>query len=196
MPKKKQQIILASASPRRKKLLKKIIKNLKVVAGKVKESRIKAKTPIGFALKAALAKATDVAKKQKNSLVIGADTIVVLDNKILGKPKTKKEAVAMLKKLRGKTHQVITGIAVVDSETNSKATDYDITQVKMKKVPDQNILDYVKSGKPMDKAGAYGIQEIEKTFGITIKGNYDNVVGLPVGKLKSLIQYVKVKEII
>ena len=187
-------MVLASASPRRKKLLKKIVKKFKIVTSQVKETKIKANTPLGFAVKAALAKAEDVAKKQKDALVVGADTIVVLGNKILGKPKTKKEAVAMLKSLAGKTHQVITGIAVVDTETGEKATDYEITKVKMKKVTDQNILDYVASGKPMDKAGAYGIQEIEQSFGINIKGDYDNVVGLPVKKLKSLIQYVKVNK--
>ncbi|OGC25647.1 septum formation protein Maf [candidate division WOR-1 bacterium RIFOXYB2_FULL_42_35] len=194
MPKKKLVMVLASASPRRKKLLKKIVKKFKIVTSQVKETKIKANTPLGFAVKAALAKAEDVAKKQKDALVVGADTIVVLGNKILGKPKTKKEAVAMLKSLAGKTHQVITGIAVVDTETGEKATDYEITKVKMKKVTDQNILDYVASGKPMDKAGAYGIQEIEQSFGINIKGDYDNVVGLPVKKLKSLIQYVKVNK--
>ncbi|KPJ66710.1 hypothetical protein AMJ44_08040, partial [candidate division WOR-1 bacterium DG_54_3] len=118
-------------------------------------------------------------------------TIVVLGKKILGKPKSKKEAIAMLESLAGKTHKVITGIAIVDSETFEKYADYEITKVKMKKVADKEIIDYVKSGKPMDKAGSYGIQEIEEIFIDKIEGDYNNVVGLPVGKLKKLLQKMK-----
>ena len=151
------------------------------------ESGIKAKTPEAFAIKAAIAKAEDVALKFKNAIVIGADTIVVLGQKILGKPKNKKDAIAMLKSLIGKTHKVITGICVVDSETFVKTTDFVVTKVKMKKASDQEILDYVKTGKPLDKAGAYGIQEIEKIFIDRVEGDYENVIGLPVRRVKELL---------
>jgi nucleoside triphosphate pyrophosphatase len=188
---KRKKIILASASPRRKKLLKRIVKTFATIPSNIKESKIKAKTPVAFAVKAAIAKAEDIALLKKNSIVIGSDTIVVLKNKILGKPKTKKEAISMLSSLSGKTHKVITGIAVIDSETMQTYADFEVTKVKLKKVPKKTILDYVKSGKPMDKAGAYGIQEIEKEFGIVISGDYNNVVGLPLKALKRLLCQIK-----
>ena len=185
------KIILASASPRRIKLLKKIVKKFKVIPSRVQEANIFAKTPEAFAVKAAMAKAEDVALKHKNAIVIGADTIVVLGKKILGKPKTQKEAIAMLKSLSGRTHRVITGIAVVNSKTFEKFADYEVTKVKMKRIADKEIIEYVKSGRPMDKAGSYGIQEIEGIFIDKIKGDYNNVVGLPVKKAKQLLQRIK-----
>jgi septum formation protein len=186
-----KRIILASASPRRKELLKKIVKNFRISPSRIKESSLSAKTPEAFAVKAAIAKAKDIALKHCNAVVIGADTIVVLGKKILGKPRTKREAIAMLKSLAGRTHRVITGIAVVDSETFKTYADYEVTKVKMRKVSEKEIVDYVKSGKPMDKAGSYGIQEIEEIFIDKIDGDYDNVVGLPVRKLKKLLCEIK-----
>lgn len=185
--KRKKRIILASSSPRRKKLLKTIYRSFRVIPSQFDESKLKAKSPEGFAVKAAIAKAEDVALKRKNALVIGADTIVVLGKNILGKPKNRKDAVRMLKSLSGRIHKVITGIAVVDSETLKTFADYVVTKVKFKKMSDKRIFDYVRSGKPLDKAGAYGIQEIEKEFGIEIKGDYNNVVGLPLKMLKKLL---------
>ena len=189
--KKKKRIILASASPRRAKLLKKIVKKFKVIPSRVNEAKIPAQSPEAFCVKAAIAKASDVALKQKKAIIIGADTIVVLKKKILGKPKSRKAAIAMLKSLSGRTHKVITGIAVIDSETFKKAADYVVTKVKMKKVAESKILDYVKSGRPMDKAGSYGIQEIEGDFIDKVSGDYDNVVGLPIKALKKLLGKVK-----
>ncbi len=180
-------IVLASASPRRKQLLKRAIKNFEIVPSHVDESKITYNSPEGFAVKAALAKAEDVALGLVNCLVIGADTIVVLDNKILGKPKDEKHAIAMLKSLVGKTHRVITGIAVMDSDTGKILADFVETDVKMRNVPEQKILDYVKSRRPLDKAGSYGIQEIDSIFIDNIYGDYDNVVGLPIKKLKELL---------
>jgi septum formation protein len=185
------KIILASASPRRIKLLKKIIRKFRIIPSRVQESEISARTPEAFAVKAAIAKAEDVALKHRNAIVIGADTIVVLGKKILGKPKNKKEAIAMLESLAGRTHKVITGIAVINSETFEKYADYEVTEIKMKKVADKEIIDYVRSGKPMDKAGSYGVQEIEGIFIDKINGDYNNVVGLPVTKLKKLLQKIK-----
>jgi len=186
-PMNKKLFILASASPRRKELLKKIIKNFKVAVSSVDETKIKAKTPEGFAIKAALTKAKDVARKHKHSLVIGADTIVVLGKKILGKPKNKQAAFKMLKSLCGKTQKVITGIAIVDSDTLAKITDYEVTKVSMKKASDKDIRNYIDTHKPLDKAGSYGIQEMDEVFIDKIVGDYDNVVGLPVKLLKKLL---------
>lgn len=183
-----KKVILASASPRRAAMLKNILANLAIVPSKVDEAKIKAKTPGEFAVKAATAKAKDVGKKLKNAIVIGADTIVVLGKKILGKPKDAEDAVRMLKSLSGKTHKVITGLAVLDSKTRRLVTHQETTKVKMKKLPIEDILGYVMTGSPLDKAGAYGIQEIEEMFIERIEGDYDNVVGLPIAALLKLLR--------
>lgn len=187
----KLQIILASSSPRRVLLLRKITKRFKVIPSRVNENNIKAKTPDGYAIKAALAKALDVAKNWPRSIVIGADTIVVLRGKILGKPQSKKAAVMMLKKLSGQTHQVITAVAVVFGHKKRMLAEFAVTNVKFGKLKFADIIDYVQSHKPLDKAGAYGIQEIEEKFNIRIKGEYANVVGLPVKLLKKMLKKAK-----
>lgn len=188
---KNKNIILASASPRRAELLRKIVRRFKIIPSRLKEAEIFGTTPEDFAVKVAIAKAAEIALKHKNALVIGADTIVVLDKKILGKPASPRDAVRTLKKLSGKTHRVITGIAVIDSETFRARADYEATEVRMKRVTEREIREYVKTGKPMDKAGSYGIQEIEEIFIAGIKGDYDNVVGLPTRKVKALLQKMK-----
>lgn len=182
----RHKIILASASPRRKELLKKIVRGFRIITGSVDESSIKATSPLQFARKAAIVKARTVAAKHKQSIVIGADTIVVLGKKILGKPKNKKDAIAMLTSLAGRTHKVITGIAVIFPGSKI-ISDVEVTKIKTKKISAKDILDYVNSGRPLDKAGAYGIQEIEEIFIDKIEGDYDNVVGLPVYKLKKIL---------
>ena len=185
------KIILASASPRRKELLKKIVGSFRIIKSNVDESAIKAASPVSFAKKAAVLKAEAVAAKHPGSIIIGADTIVLLGQKILGKPRNKKDAIAMLKSLAGKTHQVITGIAVIfpGGKTVSSAA---VTRIRMNKVSDREILAYVNSGRPLDKAGAYGIQEIEGIFIDKVTGDYDNVVGLPVRLLRKILSH-KVK---
>ena len=182
----KNKIILASASPRRKELLKKIVRNFRVVASGVDESDIKAAGPISFVRKAAVLKAKAVAAKYQQSIVIGADTIILFGKKIIGKPKNRKDAVTILKSLASKWHKVITGIAVV-FPGGKITSDTAVTRIKMKKVADREILAYVRSGRPLDKAGAYGIQEIEEVFIDKIEGDYDNVVGLPVYKLQKIL---------
>ena len=182
------EYVLASASPRRKVLLKKIIKNFRVIPSRIDESAVRGKTPAAIAVKAALAKALDVAGRHPRATVIGADTIVVLGKKILGKPKNRQAATAMLTSLAGKTHQVITGLAVVGKNAFST---FVTTTVRMKKVSARTIADYVATGRPLDKAGAYGIQEIKETFIDKIDGDYDNVVGLPVAALRILLKESK-----
>jgi septum formation protein len=183
-----KKVILASASPRRAELLKNVLANVEIVPSKVDEAKIRAKTPGEFAVKAAAAKAKDVGRRKKNAIVIGADTIVVLGKKTVGKPKNKKEAVRILKSLSGRTHRVITGLAVLDTTTGKLLAHQEITKVKMKKLPLKDILGYVATGSPLDKAGAYGIQEIEEMFVERIEGDFDNVVGLPVAALLKLLR--------
>jgi len=185
-----KRIILASASPRRKELLKKIVKNFAVVPSKVNEAEISARSPKEFAKKAAMAKAKDIAAMHPGAIVIGADTIVVLGKKILGKPKDRREAIAMLESLAGKKQRVITGLAIVDISREIFVSDHEETIVKMKKVSKKDIVDYIRSFNPIDKAGAYGIQELDEVFIDRIEGDYDNVVGLPVNKLRKLLKEI------
>jgi septum formation protein len=183
-----KKVVLASASPRRAAMLKNVLANLSIVPSKVDETKIKAKTPGAFAVAAATAKAKDVGTRRQNAVVIGADTIVVLGKKIIGKPKNGKDAVRILKALSGKTHKVITGLAVLDTETGVLLSHQETTKVKMRKLPMNEITKYVATGSPLDKAGAYGIQEIEEMFIEKIEGDYDNVVGLPIAALLKLLR--------
>lgn len=182
-----KKIILASASPRRRQLLKKIFPSFRVVPSQVDESLIRGETPAMTAVKTALAKALAVAVRHKKALVIGADTIVVLGKKILGKPANIKAARNMLLSLRGKTHRVITGLAVIDPRQKSVRTDRSVTKVKVRRFPLAEMENYLASGRPLDKAGGYGIQEIESFFLAKLEGDYDNVVGLPLKTLRKLL---------
>ena len=181
-------IILASASPRRRQLLRRLIKHFRIIPSRLDERKITAANPPRLAVKTAYAKCAELAARYPKAIVIGADTIVVLGQIILGKPGSKKEAISMLTRLSGRTHRVITGLAVYDPNQKKISTTREITYVKMKKVGKTEILTYVKSGRPMDKAGGYGIQEIEEIFIERIKGDYDNVVGLPLLTLQKLLQ--------
>jgi septum formation protein len=143
-------------------------------------------------------KAVDVAdklnciQKGKNALVIGADTIVVKDS-IMGKPKDEAHAFEMLKSLQGEWHEVITGIAVVDAQDMKWVKDYEKTRVKFRNLSDDIINSYIKTGEPMDKAGAYGVQGIGAILVEKVEGCYFNVVGLPLVKLASLLENFDVK---
>jgi len=181
-------IILASASPRRRQLLRRLVKHFRVIPSRVDEGKITAANPPRLAEKTARAKCAEVADRYPTAVVIGADTIVVLGQTILGKPGSQKEASSMLTRLSGRTHLVITGLAVYDPSSGKINSTREITYVKMKKVGKTEIMAYVKSGRPLDKAGGYGIQEIEKIFIERIKGDYDNVVGLPLLTLQKLLK--------
>jgi septum formation protein len=184
---KKLKIILASSSPRRKYLLQMLLGNFglkfEVIPANIEEyfpekiSRIDS-----FTENLAYMKAKDVSQKYKG-IVIGADTIVVLGGKIMGKPVNKRDAVKMLKGLSGKSHKVYTGVAIIDSVKNTAHKFHEVTSVKFRKLLSKEINFYVNSGSPMDKAGAYGIQDdFGSIFIEKIDGDYFNVVGLPVVK--------------
>lgn len=188
-----KKIVLASASPRRKELLKQMGLRFEVIPSSIEENKFDYHMqPEMLACKLALLKSEQVAKQQKNSLVIGADTIVVHD-KVFGKPEDKKDAYWMLKSLTGKPHQVITGLAVIDSETGDKKVEYEKTVVYMKQISDEEIKAYINTGEPMDKAGAYGIQGLGGLFVEKIDGCFFNVVGLPVSKLYTILKNFGVK---
>ena len=183
-----KKIILASASPRRRELLERAGVNFEVIPASGEENRI-SDDPKEAVQQLARDKAVSVMHTIEDSadgtLVIGSDTVVVFENMILGKPHDIEDAVNTLKKLQGNTHQVYTGVSVLEKKNGvwTEHTFYESTDVTFYPVSDEEIRAYVATGEPMDKAGSYGIQGI---FGIYVRGicgDYNNVVGLPVARL-------------
>lgn len=177
------KIILASASPRRRELLAQIGLDFQVLVSEVEE---KVNTDIPYLVVEQLSaqKAEAVAQKlekEEPALVIGADTIVACDGQILGKPRDKEEAVQMLRKLNGRSHQVYTGVTLIFGDKIK--TFYEATEVEFYPMTEEEIGAYVETPDPLDKAGAYGIQGFCARYIKGITGDYNNVVGLPVGRL-------------
>lgn len=188
--KKMYDIILASGSPRRQEILKNIGLSFRVKKSDADESMEDGIAPSLSAMKLSLLKATDVAKNEgSDSLVIGADTIVVSpDGEILGKPKNEDDAKKMLKMLSGKKHSVITGVSVMRT-FDAKATSFFVsTDVYFKELTETEIMWYLATKEPFDKAGAYGIQGLGAILIEKIEGDYFNVVGLPVSKLVDVLR--------
>lgn len=182
-------IILASASPRRKELLSLLDIPFKVLVSDVDETLPDGLPPYFIAESLSLKKAAAVAANVTgHSLVIGADTIVVLDGKILGKPSDEDDAFSMLKELSGKWHSVISGVTVLDNKSAKSESFYVETKVKFSHLSDDEIREYIKTKEPNDKAGSYGIQGKGAKFIEKIEGDYFNVVGLPVQKLYSVLK--------
>jgi len=182
-------IILASQSPRRIALLKQIGLSPQVIPSGVDEVFDLMATPPANAVRLASAKAVDVGKTVDNAIIVGADTIVVLDGEYLGKPSSPSMAIDMLRRLSGRTHIVVTGIALLDRPTNRSVTGHEETRVTFRELPDREIEAYVAQGSPMDKAGAYGIQDdYGAVFVSRIEGCYYNVVGLPLSRFHSMLQ--------
>ncbi len=188
MKNKKAKLVLASASPRRTELLKMLGCKFQVIPSKNEEKINPRLSPIQNAKELSLGKALKVASEISQGIVIAADTIVLFGKRILGKPKNKKEAREMLKKLSGKEHQVITGLAVVDVKTKKTLQDAVVTKVKFRKLSNDLINKYVASGECLDKAGAYGIQGKAALLIESIQGDYFNVVGLPLNILNQLLE--------
>ncbi|MCB4792103.1 MAG: Maf family protein [Elusimicrobia bacterium] len=183
-------IILASSSPRRFELLKECGLKFKVIPASIKENT-RYKNPAKIVERLSLKKALFVGNKLKDGLVIGADTIVVLKGRIIGKPKDKKDAFRILSMLNGTYHRVYTGVAVVDAKTLKYKVGHEVSRVKMRKLSKEEINNF--TGKHMDKAGAYSVQEQEDAFVEKIEGDYYNVVGLPLRKLAALLRAFKIK---
>lgn len=180
------RIILASNSPRRREILSQLGIQFEVIPSKFEEN-VSKMNPENLAMYFAEEKAMSVAKNIKEeALIIGADTIVY-QNGVMGKPKDNQDAARMLKNLSGVFHTVITGISLVHTSSLKKVTDYEKTLVKFKNMSDDEIQAYIKSGEPMDKAGAYAIQGIGSLLVEKIEGCYFNVVGLPVYRLSKIL---------
>ncbi len=184
-----KQIILASQSPRRKELLGRFCQNMIICADHTEEVKIPGEKPEDMVMRLALTKAKNVAKTRgEDALVIGADTVVVLDGNVLGKPEDKEDAFRMLRSLSGNKHTVFTGVAVLDTETETEKTFAEATKVRFKELNDDEIAAYIQSGEPMDKAGAYGIQELGSLLIEGVEGDYFNVVGLPICRLGKMLK--------
>lgn len=175
-------IILASASPRRRELLGVITKDFRVLPSDADETLPENISPLCSAEYLSRIKAEALAEKHPESLIIGADTAVILDNEILGKPKTEAAAFDMLKSLSGKTHTVITGCTLIKGDKSTSFTE--VTRVCFYELSDDEIKAYISGGSPFDKAGGYGIQDEGGLFVKGIEGDFYNVIGLPIARLK------------
>jgi septum formation protein len=175
-----KRLILASSSPRRKEILENIQLSFEVSSSDVDESFSEDLTPSEVVMELAEKKAKAVAENYPSDFVLGADTIVVLEGEILGKPKDEQEATAMLNKLSGKTHEVFTGVAIVS--LSESTTFFEKTTVTFWELTEAEINMYVSSGEPLDKAGAYGIQQLGSFLVQAIQGDYFSVVGLPISR--------------
>ena len=178
-----KKLILASISPRREHLLRMIGFDFEVIDSQVDEQSEVYTIPEVHVLELAQKKALKVAEKTNSGLIIGADTIVVLNNQILGKPKDTKQAKEILQELSGKTHTVYTGFAIVEKPSGEMLSEFVKTLVSFRKLADKEIDRYIQSGSPLDKAGGYGIQDQGALFVEKIDGCFYNVMGLPVTKL-------------
>ena len=186
------RIILASASPRRKELLEQVGAEFEIIPA-VGEEIITDSSPQQAVLDLAAQKAAEVAAKvREDSLVLGADTVVAFGDKILGKPKNEADAKQMLSLLSGKTHSVYTGVSIVvrQSGESQSYSFYEETEVTMYPLSEQQILSYIRTKEPMDKAGSYGIQGKGAVFIEKIQGDYNNVVGLPIARVFRTLEEV------
>ncbi len=182
-----EKIILASSSPRRKEILKKYKVRYESCKSHIDEKIMPNERPEVVAMGLAFQKALDIGYKYPHKIILGADTLVVYKNRILGKPKDKKDAREILNLLSGNIHEVITGISLIQMNKGLKVVDYETTQVKFRNLDDSYIKRYVETGEPLDKAGAYGIQDYGALLVEAINGSYLNVVGLPLVKLDELL---------
>lgn len=184
------RLILASGSPRRKDLLETVGINPVVIPSDFDETCIDNNgfTPDVFVSVLARKKAEAVACKYPSDLVLGADTIVVLDGEVLGKPRGRKDAVSMLERLSGRTHQVYTGLALYRPGTQEVISDFDCSSVTMREMDSGEIQWYVSTNEPMGKAGSYAIQGRAALFITGIMGDYTSVIGLPIPKLYEILK--------
>lgn len=181
-------LILASASPRRKRLLEQVNIQFKIQPSKIRENNIEGE-PSSIVQILAEKKSKAVSHQFESNWILGADTIVVLEDEILGKPSGPDDALAMLKLLGGREHEVITGFCILDPSGKTAHSDYALTRVMMKEVTLEEINAYIGTGEPFGKAGSYAIQGVGAFLVESISGSYTNVVGLPLCALiKALLK--------
>ncbi|AGL02652.1 Maf family protein [Desulfoscipio gibsoniae] len=185
-------IYLASSSPRRRELLNQIGLPYTVITIEVDESLPSGLSPAEQVVALSRRKAGAAAQKLSEGVVIAADTVVVQNGEVLGKPADETEAMSMLERLQGAIHEVFTGITVMDLPGGRVLSDYECTEVQMREVSKDELARYIATKDPLDKAGAYGVQGVAAVFVDGIRGCYFNVVGLPVFKLAQLLKKINV----
>jgi septum formation protein len=188
-----KRIVLASASPRRRELLEQIGLRFEVDPTNYDEEKTSASEPHGMATELSLGKARAAARKHRKALIIAADTLVVLGDSVFGKPHTNAQAREMLRALNGRTHSVVTGLTVLDTESGKVLSRSVETRVHMRKLTVTEIDCYVRTKEPLDKAGGYAIQGRGAVLVDRIEGDYSNVVGLPLSALAETLRAFGVK---
>ena len=192
---KSGSFILASSSPRRRELLANVGLDFEVIEPAVRESAREGEAPMDFAKRMAREKALDVSGNvPRGRIVVGSDTVVFVSGEILGKPSDEEDAFSMLQKLSGKTHEVITGFCVARSPSEVLHLGATSTEVRIRSLDSEGMRRYIKTGEPMDKAGAYAIQGVGSCLVEWIKGSYTGVVGLPLSELVSVLSDVGIVE--
>ncbi len=184
-------LVLASASPRRRGLIDALCAPVELVAPEDEEApRRNGETPEEFVLRLARSKATEVSGRVGDAVIIGADTAVVVDGVVLGKPGSPEEATSMLRRLRGRTHRVVTGVSMLDGASGDEFAASKSTDVLMRRYSDEDIAAYVASSGPFDKAGGYAVQDPVFSPAASVEGCYLNVVGLPLCEVVALLTYI------
>lgn len=181
-------VILASSSPRRKELLKRIISNFEIKVSNIDESINRPQNVSEIPYELAYRKAKEIAKDHYNDIVIGSDTIVAINNEVLEKPVDEKDAYRMLKLLNNNTHEVISGIAILYQDKEIRYIEKSF--VTFNNLTDKEILDYIATKDPLDKAGAYGIQNEYINLVKEFSGEYENIVGLPLIRLEKELKNI------
>jgi len=192
---KKAKIILASSSPRRKEIADQMGLEYEIIPSNYEEDMTMRLEPKDLVKTLALGKAKEVANRQgkkkeeneKEAIIIGIDTFITYNKKILGKPKSINEARKMLKMISGKTIKAHTGVAIIDIKNKKEITDYDLTEIVLANLTDTEIDNYINTGEPLDKAGAIGIQALGSIFIKKINGCFSGAVGLPENKIYNMI---------
>lgn len=182
-----KKLILASSSPRRKELLGTLGLSFTVQSSDVDETTEAGLAPQEIVEELALRKASAISSQLDDGLVLGSDTIVVLDGQVLGKPADEADAFRMLSALQGREHTVYSGVALIDAQTGRREVTHSRTQVHIRPLSDTEIKAYIATGEPMDKAGSYAIQGIGATLVESITGDYFTVVGLPLCLTASML---------
>lgn len=191
-----RKIVLASSSPRRRELLNKTGLKFVVDPSDYKEDMTLTMKPLEIAKVLSRGKAESVAKRHKDAIIIGADTFIAYKNELLGKPHTPEKATAMLKKLSGKAHSVITGFTIIDATTGKSVSRAVESRVYFKKMTPREIIAYVRTGEPLERAGGYAIQELGSVFIKKIEGDFFGIMGLPVYELVQELKHFGVDVVV
>ncbi len=187
-------VVLASQSPRRREILGRIFREFRVVPSGLDETVLDRSDPVVFVREAAELKARDIGARFPEALIIAADTIVCLEREIFGKPKDREEAAAMLARLSGRRHRVLTGVALFRASDDRVIVSYETTYVTFKPFGREEIEAYLDRNAYADKAGSYAIQDVGETFVEQLEGDYDNVVGFPLKRFKKMLREFKAPE--